>query len=368
MTRIVLRKVAARRARLIFGIVTLFVAIAVAWVIHRRSNAPGQPLTTPMLALDALTAKSLYYNAAARPWLVARRSELLAPDDGDARSERARSFSQAVQDPKLFRQLDRRYRFDTLLFVGDPSQYRPLLEHLLDTKDWTLVYLDHTSLVYKRDTARGWQPETLQFLRQHFPSRHEQALFLAQSASKLLAVRMPQEAKALLEEAQNLDPKIAEVWNGLAIYRMNHGQWRQAIENVNRALALDSNFLPALATKTQVLYSTRKYSEALALSSRLIAARPDDPGLLFYHARIAHDSRAFSEEIDALEKLVALAEREARPASGYRIYLAQAYASDGQAAPSIEQFSRALADPDLSKEQRVFAEETRAQIKQRSGQ
>ena len=366
MPRIVLEKSAARRARFLFAGGVLLVAMLVAVVVHRRATAPGAQLTTPMLAIDALTAKSLYYNAAARPWLLARRPDLLQPEDKDARSERVRSFVQAVQNPKLFRQLDRRNRFDALLLVGDPSQNRPLLEHLLQTKDWTLTYLDHTSLVFKRDVARAWQPRDLATVRQQFTSDHEQAIFLAQAAGKMLAIRMVEPAKTVLDEAEKLDPKVAEVWNGLAVYRMDRGEWSQALEQVDRALALERDSLSALATKTQILYSTKKLPEALALSTRLIAARPDDPGLLFYHAKIAHDRRAFREEIDALEHLVAVAEQEAQPTSGYRIYLAQAYAADGQAEPSIEQFNRALADPDLSKEQRTFAEKTLAQIKSRS--
>ena len=204
-------------------------------------------------------------------------------------------------------------------------------------------------------------------MRQQFTSDHEQAIFLAQAAGKMLAMGMTEPAKTVLDEAERLDPKVADVWNGLAVYRMDRGEWSQALEQVDRALALERDSLSALATKTQILYSTKKLPEALALSTRLIAARPDDPGLLFYHAKIAHDARAFREEINALEHLVTVAEREAQPTSGYRIYLAQAYAADGQAEPSIEQFNRALADPDLSKEQRTFAEKTLAQIKSRSG-
>jgi tetratricopeptide (TPR) repeat protein len=367
MHRIILKKAAARRARLIFAVGTLLVATVVAVIVHRQTTAPSGELITPMLAIDALRAKSLYYNGAARPWLLARRPDLLQADDTGAQSARGRSFAQAVQNPKLFRQLDRRNRFDTLLLIGDPSQYRPLLDHLLETKDWTLTYLDHTSLVFKREVGRAWQPRDLATVRQRFTSKHEQAIFLAQAASKLLAIHMSEPAKTLLDQAQALDAKVADVWNGLATYRMDRGEWSQALDQVDRAIDIDHDSLPALGIKTQILYSTKKLSEALALSGRLVAARPDDPGLLFYHAKIAHDARAFREEIKALEHLVAVADKDGQPTSGYRIYLAQAYAADGQAEPSIEQFNRALADPDLSPEQRSFAEKTLAQIKTRSG-
>lgn len=323
-------------------------------------------LTTPILAIEALTANSLYYNGAARRWLLLLRPELVNTEEKDANSERSRALAQAVQSSQVFRQLDRRARFDTVLLVGDPSEYHPLLQHLLETKDWTLSYLDHTSLVFKRTAARAWQPSDLGPIRKHF-GRKQEAVFLAQAATKMLAVRMSAPAKELLDAAETLDPKAVDVWNGLAIYRMNRGEWSEALSNADRALALRPAFLPAVASKTQILFSTRKFDEALTLSAKLLAAHPDDPGLLFYHAKIAHERHAYGDEIDALRKLITLAEQGSRPTSGYRIYLAQAHAARSEAEPAIAEFSRALADPELSKEQRRFAEELLTQIKTRSG-
>jgi tetratricopeptide (TPR) repeat protein len=355
------------RVQIATGVAVLIFALLAAWLIHRRAAVHSPQLATPMLSLDRLQAKSLYYNGPALPWLLERRPDLLVAADKEPRSLRAREFAHAVQNPKRFRQLDRQHRFDTLLLIGDPSQYRPLLEHLLEAKDWTLTYLDHASLVYRREADRPWQPAELSTLRGHFTAPREEAVFLAQAASKLLAIRMGAVAKPLLEEAEKLDPRCAEVWSGLATYHMSQGEWSLALARANRAVEIAPKSLAAIGAKAQVLFSTKKFSEALPLSARLVAARPDDPGLLFYHAKIAHEARAFREEIAALEKLVALAEREAQPASGYRLYLAQAYAADGQAEPSIKQFTRLLEDSELSKEQRTFAEETLAQIKSRSG-
>jgi tetratricopeptide (TPR) repeat protein len=258
-------------------------------------------------------------------------------------------------------------RFDALLLSGDPTQYRPLLEHLIETRDWTLQYLDHTSLIFERSGEHHWEPHELNAVRQHFVRPREEAMFLALAATKMIAVRLFTPAEQLLVEAEKRDARVAEIWHARALARMSQGDFGQALAYADRALALDPDSLAALGTKTQILYSTKKIPEALALSGKLIAARPDDPALLFYHAKIAHDAHAFRDEIAALEKLVTVAEREGQPASGYRIYLAQAYAADGQAQPSIAQFTRVLADSNLSGEQRRFAEETLAQIKKRSG-
>jgi tetratricopeptide (TPR) repeat protein len=356
-----------KRRRLIFALGVLALGATALFFALRSSRKQNPQLTAPTLAISSLAAKSLYFNGPARPWLLAQRPDLLTEDDRNERSDRSRGLVQAVQNPQLFRQLDRRYRFDTLLLVGDPSLYRPLLEHLLEAKDWTLTYLDHTSLVYRRAASREWQPADLDALKTNFPAPHDRALFLAQAAVKLLAIRRGADGNACLDQAQALDEKIPEVWNGLAIYRMSRGEWTPAMTNVDHALRLDADFLPAVATKTQILYSTKKFSAAYDLSTRLIEAYPDDPGLLFYHAKICHEAHAYTAEIRTLKRLIERADAETRPTTGYRLYLAQAYAADEQAQPSIEEFKRVLADQEISPAQRQFAEETLAQIKSRTG-
>jgi predicted Zn-dependent protease len=352
---------------LVLGAILCALVAGVAVVIARSNGRKKREQMDPHQALASLATKSLYFNGPARPWLLTQRPDLLTDEDRDEKSERSRRFIQAVENPKLFRQLDRQYRFDTLLLIGDPSQYRQLLEHLLEANDWTLTYLDHATLVYKRDGAREWQPEDFEAVVASFPTARAKATSLAQAAVKLLAIRRAADAKALLDRAERLDTTVPDLWNALAIYRMNRGEWKSATTQVDRALEIEADFLPALATKTQILFSTKKFADAYHFSSRLIAAQPTDPGLLFYHAKICHQARAFSAEIEALQRLIRRAESEGQSATGYRVYLAQAYAADGQARPSIEEFKLVLADPEISREQRKFAEDTLAQVKSRSG-
>ena len=347
------------------GVIAL--ALAAVIVAVRPWKKAASQAATPELAIKALSAKSLYYNGAARPWLLQWRPDLLTEEDRDEKSERVRGLVQAVENPKLFRQLDRKWHFDALLLVGDPSQYRPLIEHLLEAQDWTLSYLDHTSMVYRRGTFPEWRTTALDALASGFREARDRAAFYAQAAVRLLAIRRGAEAKACLDKAQALDDGLPEIWNGHAIFRMNRGEWTPALTHANRALAIDADFLPALATKTQILFSTKKFSEAYELSRRLVAAYPDDPGLLFYHAKICHEAHALADEIRTLKRLIERADAEARSASGYRLYLAQAYAKDGKAQPAIDEFNRVLADADLPQEQRSYAEETLAQVKERAG-
>lgn len=348
---------------------TVLLIGVVAAVFWLRSRAQHPLLSGPTLALQELSAKSLYYNGIARNWLISQRPDLLTPEDKEADSPRTRGLVQAVQNPKLFRQLDRQYRFDTLFFVGDPSQYRPLLDHLLEAKDWTLTYLDHTSLIFRRDGSTPWNLEEFAKVRKHFDEANasDRASFLAQAAGKMIAVRRTDLANQILEEARELDDQLPEVWSTSARYRMALGQWNDVLADADRALAIDPDWMPAIACKAQALYAGKYFSDAYGYSRRLIDNNPNDPGLLFYHAKIAHEARAYTDEIRTLNRLIELAEKENRPTSGYRVYLGQAYAADGQAEPSLEQFGKALADPELPTEQRKFAEETAARIRARVG-
>ena len=326
-------------------------------------------LDSPQLALESLEAKSLYYNGRAKPWLLSLRPDLLTPEDRDADSERSRALPQAVQNPKLFRQLDWKYRFDALLLVGDPSEYRPLLDHLVETKDWTLRYVDHTSMVFRRDGGRAWELADFAPVRARFAESkpRERAEVLAETAVKLLAVKQNDAAKELLDEAVGLDSGEPHVANALATYYLDLGQWREASEQIERALSADDEFLPALATKTQLLYGMKRFGEAYELSSQLIAKLPDDPNLLFYHAKIAHEAHAYKAEVATLNKLIAQADLLGLPVGGYRLYLGQAYAAMGDARRAVDAFMLALNDPDLPDDQRAFARENIARIKKRVG-
>jgi len=359
---------ALRRTWQALAAAALLVGLAM-W-FGRSYFRPANPLLeTPVLALEAVQAKALYFNAGARPWLVARRPDLLTAEDRDDQSQRTKSFAQAVLVPKLFRQLDRQDRFDALLFIGDPSQYRPLLDHLVETKDWSLSYVDHFGMIFRRGVPRPWKVEDLQPIRERFAaaSSHERASFLAQTAIKLVAVREFTAGKTLLDEATQLDPRLPDAWNGVAIYHMHRGEFREAFASAERALALDKAHLPAIATKTQLLFATKNFSEAYALSKQLIERLPHDPNLLFYHAKIAHEAHAYKAEIEVLKRLIARAEAEQRPVSGYQLYLAQAYTAASDAPRAIDAFMRVLNDPDLPQDQRDFARENIARIKKRTG-
>jgi tetratricopeptide (TPR) repeat protein len=148
---------------------------------------------------------------------------------------------------------------------------------------------------------------------------------------------------------------------------MNRGNWPDALLAADRALAIDKAHLAALSVKTQCLFATKRFNEAYDLSKQLVERLPDDPNILFKHAQIAHEAKAFKAEIDALDKLIARAEAEQRETTGYRMYLAQAYMAVSNGSKAIENFEHVLADPGLPQDQREFAQEGIKRIKARTG-
>ena len=335
-------------------------------------------VATPRLACGEVQARSLYFNGLALPWLEKFRPELLTAEDRDAGSSRRRAFVQAPQNPKLFRQLDRQFRFDTLLLVGDPSNYQRLLDHLLEPepekRDFQLVYLDHWAFIFKRDAGRVWQPEDAEPVRQRLGNvrARDEATFLALAAGKMLAIRHVEPAKRWLDEAGKLDSRSIFVLGGLAGYEIAIGRWIEAETYADKALGKNPDFIPALAAKIQAMRATGHHIDAYKYSKRLNTLLPEEPVRLWQHAQLAHEAHENKVEIEALTRLVALAREEGRPVAEYEFFLGEAHAhaaiDDAAQAPlALEHLRRAIGEPMLPAQKRKFAEERIAIIRERTG-
>jgi tetratricopeptide (TPR) repeat protein len=348
-----------------FALVLVNLAIGVIFFFGKEK--PRTDLSIPSQAVDALEAKSLYFSPAVRAYLVGHRPELVPAELKKPDSEQTLQFAQAAQDPTLWRKLARDLQFDTVLLTGEPGEYRPLLRHLLASKDWTLSYLDHTSLVFKRQGEKSWIPEDLNGVLAKFSkaSSRDRATVLAQLASKLLEITQYAQAKKCLDQALELDKKQPEIWTAKALYQLHFGQWPQALETANKALELDPDFLPALSAKAQLLFNLHRFQEALPTSQRLVKASPANPQVLLLHAKIAHETEDYSLEAETLKSIIELADQQHTSTTGYRLFLAQAYAHNGNAIPALEQFQRVLQAPDITEDQRNSVQECIATIQEK---
>lgn len=340
---------------------------------------PANPLViTPSVALAELKAHNLFFSNEARLWLNSLRPDLLHADDRDSDSPRSRAMRQANINPKLFRQLDRQVRFDTVLLLGDPSGFKRLLDHLIEPepskRDFRLVYLDHWTYVFKRGNVKQWDTSDAAALRTKMASvaSADRAIFLSKSAAKMLAISEMGLAHTWLEEALALDGRSLDALAGMANYQATIGKWKEAESFADRALAEDANFVPALAAQIVTQRATAHFLDAFRTSKRLNMLIPEDPMRLWQHAETAREARLRAEQIEALERLIKLAEEEDRPTGLYHFYKGDAHiymsSEDATHVPkAFESFRRALADPTLSPEHRKFAEERMATIRERTG-
>jgi tetratricopeptide (TPR) repeat protein len=365
-----------------FFLAALVVAVAAAvweWAEIELRWFPVDPLVaTPKIACAEVLAHSLYFNGLALPWLEKFRPDLLTAEDHDAGSSRRRAFVQAPQNPRLFRQLDRQFRFDTVLLIGDPSNFRRLLDHFLepdpDKRDFRLVYLDHWAFIFKRDAPREWQPSDAEPVRRQIEKlrARDQATFLAMAAGKMLAVRQVATAKLWLDEANALNSRSIDVFGGLAGYQITIGHWTEAENFADKALEKDPDCIPALAAKIMAMRATRHHIDAFKFSVRLNGLLPEEPVRLWQHAQLAHEAKQIPAEITALTRLITLAREDGRSPTEYEFRLGEAHVheaiNNGEHAPlALEHLRLAISDPLLPTEQRKYAEEKIALIRERTG-
>ena len=335
---------------LVFGILML---------VKSAHQAVDPKLEHEQLALAQIQdVHSLFYAPGSHADLQAARPDLIA-------GANERAFAQAVQAPAVFRSLDHQKQFDAVLLSGDPTTYKPLLHHLADSRDFVLAWLDNSDLLFRRAGARGWTEPDLDAAAAQFQGENR-SRFMAGAATRLIAIGQLGIARRALDDAGPHGQDLPQYWTALALYDGEITQWVDALQALGHALKLQPDYTPALTTKAEILFGARQFDDALAISEQVIGQHPDDPSMLFFHATIAHHAHAYDQEIAALKHLVEMAGAQGESTTGYRIYLGQAYAESGDAMRSLVQFQQAIESPDISPQQRDFAQDCIGKIRQKT--
>jgi tetratricopeptide (TPR) repeat protein len=320
---------------------------------------PPSPLVrTPIIGLQQLQAKSLYYNGDARAVLLAYRPDLLPDDDRGAEGPRVRGYSQATLEPRLFERLDERNHFDTVLLLGDRSHFQKLLDHLItpepSRRDFKLVYLDHWMFVFKRGASREWEIADAEPLKAKMQNlrKEDRAAFLAKTAERILALGLKAQAKQWFDEALALDSSSVEALTGMADFYAIEGLWAEADAFADKALEEQADYAPALQKKFVALLGRKYVSDAFKVSEKLLKKSGENPSLLLQHSRVAHLAEKYDAEIETLQRLIALAEKDKRIIGEYEFSLGEAHAvaaqKDRAHMPKAEEhFRKSLADPAL---------------------
>jgi tetratricopeptide (TPR) repeat protein len=338
------------------ALVLLNLVFGIAALIHwRRTDAVDPRLGGEQLAIAQLKDDHyVFFSPGSHMDLAKARPDLVAAAD-------ERAFARGQQLPESFRELDHERQFDAVLLSGDPTTYKPLLQHFSDTRDWVLTWLDNANLIFRRLSATRWKEADLYTTAAEFTGQNK-ARFLSGAAGRLIAIGQLPMAKRALDAAAADGDRLPEYWTALALYDGEIARWVDAVNALDKALAIDPDNTPALTTKAQILFGARRYEEAMAITDKVVEEHPDDPSMLFLHATISHQAHSYDREIAALKHLIELADAQGESTTGYRIYLGQAYAEDGQAMESLIQFKAAVDAPDISPAQKEFALDCMAKI------
>ena len=96
------------------------------------------------------------------------------------------------------------------------------------------------------------------------------------AASHYLKAKRYQEALAAFEQAIQLDPDDASIYNGKGLVLSELKRYQEALAAYERAIRLDPNYAEAYFNKGNVLDDLEHYEEALAAYEQAIRLDPDD--------------------------------------------------------------------------------------------
>jgi lipopolysaccharide biosynthesis regulator YciM len=97
---------------------------------------------------------------------------------------------------------------------------------------------------------------------------------------------------------------------------------------------------------------TGQTDEALVQARDLVNRNGENETTLFLLARTANAAHSRQEEIDALARLVSVAQSDHQPLGASLTYLGQAYAKDGQRGNALRTLQQAILAPELTGEER----------------
>lgn len=265
----------------------------------------------------------------------------------------------ALVSSSEFRKLDRQNRNDLIILSGPPARSRILLDHLLESNDWPLVYLDDAHYVFLRNAPKTWSPASLEELTPFInalSSPEQKADFYTHLGTRLHGIRQNSLAQSQYDKALSIRTDHPPALLGIASLAAANGNWHRVAEITQRILQEQPDAPNALYLAADASYRLRDASKAYQHSSRLLHLVPDQPLYLFLHAKICHASHDYKEEIQTLNKLIAMATEKNLPTASYKMYLAQAYSSNAQPRLALQKFLEIKDSPDLNPDEQSFVQ------------
>ncbi|MEO8205652.1 MAG: hypothetical protein ABI615_05685 [Chthoniobacterales bacterium] len=320
-------------------------------------------LVAPLDLLDFATkqkADTLYFNPYVRRYVRPLHSQWLS-------RESEISWKEAAENPSVWRKLDRIHRFNLVLLSGPTAEFKPLLDHLLTSPDWQLIYFDNGGFAFARQTQKKELRPVSKDISDKFEGAGNKAVALAQTAMQCAVMQDYETATTLLRDAEKIDKNCPDVFATQSLINLERKNWSAAIHHADEALALNPTLLSALQIKAQALLKNKDIEQAYLTSLEIRDLYPDDFYSLLLHAQIANTAHAYQDETRTLGQILKIAEKNRFPTGVYRVFLGQSYARQGLGKEAIDQFQAALNDPAFSSEQKTQINESLKTVRQRMG-
>ncbi len=307
-----------------------------------RSLARSRELNGPFNLLDEWKGGPIFVSRSGLPFVVLR--DPAAPKD---LTEIA--TVKLANDPRAWREQLRKSDWQTVILTGPNSEFRPLLNHLLDSPDWHLAAVTNQGYVFLR--GAGATPHEFDPMKFQLGSDRETAVYLAALADRYEALRDTRSARDSITRALKLAGNDATVLSYAAAIEAGHKRWADSLGYADRALAADPRSSYAMLLKTLALLETGRPDKAEPLARQLMERAPNDTYTLFLYARVCRELRDSRTEAETLQKLIDVSQRQGLPVPpNYYVFLGQAYVLIGEAPQAAAAYRKALEIPGLGPE------------------
>ncbi|MCX6961075.1 MAG: hypothetical protein NTZ08_01280 [Verrucomicrobia bacterium] len=320
-----------------------------------RSDIRDIRLLTPFDLFEQAGEGRVFLNA---PALSAAR--LLSPDLA-TRAPDTRSIRELAASPVRWREEDRGAPFQSILLAVPLEESRPLVEMLNSSPQWHLAKTDNQGLLYRR----GKESEDTSSAEPIFANKRDTALHHAQTAMVMHFLGKNKDAREWMSKARQTAPRDPLVLTQSATLAAALKQWPTTKKEAELALKEDPSSTQARYLLALALLETGNISGAAGESATLSAKASNTPSVLWLQARISREANDPTNEIAALEKLLALAQKQKEEPTIIHIHLAQAWAKRGFATQALENYNAAL-QGNLTPTQRKELENAKGTIQDRA--
>jgi tetratricopeptide (TPR) repeat protein len=309
------------------------------------TDLPRQFIAAHSLALESAGDAPVWMSPAALRWL---------PQVGIPTADLDRkTIVQEAGNAILWRAGAAENNSGAALLLGSVSEYRPLLEYLLEVPGWKLVSIEPASLVFVRqENAAGKSPQTPQAdtadIEERFPDASARASYLAHLATMFTEIGRNGEARRMFRRALDLEGSRPDVRSLHASFLARRGQWEEAVFEAREVVKENPRFVPAWQVLVQAELAAERPEAAWLAAKALLQLQPGDPYALFLHARAANAAGASFAETDSLRKLIRLTAQTGLSTTTYQVFLGKALAKQGLIDQSRREFQAALAAGDLT--------------------